>query len=561
MSVNPKKRKNMTVVKRVALLTLATSLTLAIALAGTTLILLDRAATQQAYKTIDLDLRIAWDELMTYGEPRLEGDKLYFGNELINDNLRVPDRIANLVGGMATVFRGDTRITTNVLKPDGSRAIGTQLARNQAYDQIFNKRSNFRGIVDILGTRYITGYDPILDKQGEVIGIVFVGTPTKQFFSHIRLIEFWLILMTLGITTICATLSIIYANRTITRPILDLTNTMTEIAAGQAVYSIPHIERDDDIGMMAQACEVFRKHSVENVELRSEQVEQEAKERHDRELLKLANILETRVQQIVRQIASSAHQLEEASQSLSANAIENEKQCINAAESGINATNHVTSVAISVSQLTRSIVEIATQAGQSTNVARTGADESGLAQDKITGLFQAAQKIGEVVSLINSIASQTNLLALNATIESARAGEAGRGFSVVAHEVKNLAGQTARATDEIAQQITHVQNEASLAVNAIRDISRTIDQINNLSTIIAGAVEEQNSATQEIARNMDKASEWVKTAGESIKDLSGVASETGRRALEMKNVAQLLNSEAVSLESEVNNFLNELRRG
>ena len=121
------------------------------------------------------------------------------------------------------------------------------------------------------------------------------------------------------------------------------------------------------------------------------------------------------------------------------------------------------------------------------------------------------------MSLINSIASQTNLLALNATIESARAGEAGRGFSVVAHEVKNLAGQTARATDDIAQQITHVQNEASLAVNAIRDITRTIDQINNLSTIIAGAVEEQNSATQEIARNMDKASEWVKTAGEVFK--------------------------------------------
>ncbi|MDI9409376.1 MAG: methyl-accepting chemotaxis protein [Candidatus Pacebacteria bacterium] len=556
-----KSGKKMSVVKRVAFLTLATCFTLAIALAGTTLVLLDRAAKKQAYDTIDLDMRIAWDHLKQYGAPRLEGDNLYFGKTLMNDNLEVPDAIASIVGGMATIFKGDTRVTTNVQKADGTRAIGTQLARNNAYEAVFEKKTSFRGIVDILGTRYITGYDPIIAENGEVIGIVFVGTPTKQFFRHIRLIEISLIIITLVITALCATAAIYYANRTITRPIIDLTHTMTAIAAGNRVESIPHIERHDDIGDMAQACEVFRKHSVENVSLRGEQVEKEAKEKHDREMLDLANSLETRVQQIVRQIASSALQLEEASQVLSANAIENEKQCLSAAESGINATNHVTSVAVSVTQLTRSIVEIATQAGQSTNVARTGANESGLAQEKISGLFQAAQKIGEVVSLINSIASQTNLLALNATIESARAGEAGRGFSVVAHEVKNLAGQTARATDDIAQQITHVQNEASLAVNAIRDITRTIDQINNLSTIIAGAVEEQNSATQEIARNMDRASEWVKTAGESIQDLSGAAGETGRRALEMKNVAQLLNSEAISLEREVNNFLGELRRG
>ena len=553
--------KKMSVVKRVAILTLATCLTLGIAMGGTTLFLLDRAAKNQAYQTIDLDMRIAWDHLNGYGKPRAEGDKLFFGNVLINDNLEIPDSIADLVGGMATIFKGDTRITTNVKKSDGTRAIGTQLARNNAYDAVFNKKTSFRGVVDILGTAYITGYDPILDENGGVVGVVFVGTPTKQFFRHIRFIEWSLVFITIFITGVCSASAIFYANKTITKPIKDLTETMTHIAAGDAVHSIPHINRKDDIGDMAQACEVFRKHSVENVSLRSEQVVKEAKEKHDQELLDLAYNLETRVQQIVRQIASSALQLEEASQVLSANAIENEKQCLSAAESGINATNHVTSVAVSVTQLTRSIVEIATQAGQSTNVARTGANESGLAQDKISGLFQAAQKIGEVVSLINSIASQTNLLALNATIESARAGEAGRGFSVVAHEVKNLAGQTARATEDIAQQITHVQNEASLAVNAIRDITRTIDQINNLSTIIAGAVEEQNSATQEISRNMDKASEWVKTAGESIQDLSGAASETGRRALEMKNVAQLLNSEAVSLEHEVNSFLNELRRG
>ena len=174
--------KKMSVVKRVAMLTLATCFTLALALASTTMILLDRAANKQAYETIDLDMRIALDKVQGYGPPRVEGDNLYFGKVLMNDNLEIPDSIASLIGGMVTIFRGDTRITTNVKKPDGTRAIGTQLARNNAYDAVFNKKTSFRGVVDILGTPYITGYDPILSETGEVIGIVFVGTPTKQFF-------------------------------------------------------------------------------------------------------------------------------------------------------------------------------------------------------------------------------------------------------------------------------------------------------------------------------------------------------------------------------------------
>ncbi len=196
---------------------------------------------------------------------------------------------------------------------------------------------------------------------------------------------------------------------------------------------------------------------------------------------------------------------------------------------------------------------------QSADIAQAAATEADDANGKIAGLAQTAQRIGEVVALIDSIASQTNLLALNATIESARAGEAGKGFAVVAHEVKNLAGQTGRATGDIGQQIAAVQQESRAAVTAIKGIGDTIGRINAVSITVAGAVEQQGAATALISQNVEQASRGTRRVAANIADVARAASETGRMAHELFQAANGLRAETETLEHEVEQFLAGVR--
>jgi len=210
-------------------------------------------------------------------------------------------------------------------------------------------------------------------------------------------------------------------------------------------------------------------------------------------------------------------------------------------------------------ELTASIQEISKQVQTATAIAQAATREAEQTNARVAGLAQAASRIGEVVTLINSIASQTNLLALNATIEAARAGEAGKGFAVVANEVKGLANQTARATEEIAQQISAVQAEAEGAVAAILGISRTIARIDELSTAIAGAVEEQGAATAEIARNIDQASQGTAQVSTNIAQVATAATETGRLAHDVYSAADHMRDLSGVLDDAVKVFLNEVR--
>ena len=351
--------------------------------------------------------------------------------------------------------------------------------------------------------------------------------------------------------------------RRIARPIEHLNHQMETIAEGNLNVVVNGLARRDEIGSMAKAVDVFRLNAVENRRLHQEKEEAEIRSRQLRqdEMMKMADALENRVNGIVTTINGSVRELHTAASNLSANAEQTQRQSAAVASATQQATTNVATVSAASVELTASIHEISQQVTMAAKVAAAASTEAQLATGKIAGLETAAQKVGEVVQLINDIASQTNLLALNATIESARAGEAGKGFAVVANEVKNLAGQTGRATEDIAQQIGAIQEETRAAVEAIEAIANTIVQMNQMSTSIAGAVEEQGAATGEIARNVEQASAGTQEVANNIEGVAQAADDTGRMAQNVFHAADGLLKDVGQLEREVESFLGELRHG
>ena len=262
-----------------------------------------------------------------------------------------------------------------------------------------------------------------------------------------------------------------------------------------------------------------------------------------------------RVKDVVGIVASAASEMEASAQSMSATAEETNRQSTAVAAASEQAATNVQTVASAAEELSASIREIQQQMTNSARIAQQAVEQVDRTDTTVTGLVQAADKIGEVVNLISDIASQTNLLALNATIEAARAGEAGKGFAVVASEVKNLANQTAKATEEIGQQIAAMQTATGDSVQAIRGIGETIKQISEVTTVVASAVEEQGAATQEISRNVQQASAGTQEVSSNITGVSQAATQTGTAAGQVLNAARELAQQGQQLNTEIEAFL------
>lgn len=275
--------------------------------------------------------------------------------------------------------------------------------------------------------------------------------------------------------------------------------------------------------------------------------------------VKMADDFEATVAAIASVVSSSSTELEASAQGMAASSEETSRQAQAVAAASEQATRNVQTVASSAEELTASIREIASRVQEASQISQTAVKKAGETTDTMAKLGESSQQIGQVVKVITSIAQQTNLLALNATIEAARAGEAGKGFAVVANEVKELARQTARATEEIGSKIAGVQSETSSAITAIREITGVINKINEISTTIAGAVEEQNAATSEISRNVGEAARGTAEVSSSIAMVTQVAAEGGRTAENIKGAASQLSVESERLNRAVTEFLTKMR--
>lgn len=351
-----------------------------------------------------------------------------------------------------------------------------------------------------------------------------------------------------------------WVSGSITRPLSDTAKVMEELTKGHTDVEIKAVQRGDEVGDIARALEVFR-------DTINEKAANDLKQSEGREAeLKRAERVESRINQfsamvseLLEAFAKSSQGMKDSSIALSAIAEETNSQAATVSESATAAASNIQTVSTASEQLRSSIAAIASDAQQSQAAAEAAVVEVENANKEVSGLVTLAERIGDVVTLISDIAEQTNLLALNATIEAARAGEMGKGFAVVATEVKELASQTAKATEDISKQISDIRAATTTSVSAIEKIGSVVEQVNSRSSAIASAVQQQDSATSEIATNMLDVARRTENVTDNIADVTKASHDTGKMANNALEAAEALASQSSKLQSEITMFLNDIR--
>ncbi|MBI5132312.1 MAG: CHASE3 domain-containing protein [Rhodopseudomonas palustris] len=354
---------------------------------------------------------------------------------------------------------------------------------------------------------------------------------------------------------------LLFLGRVVTRGIVEMTSAMGRLAQNDLAVAIPHADRRDEIGKMAMAVQVFKDNAIRVRQLEAEQQESDRAraEQRRQDMNRLATGFEAAVGEIVGTVSSASTELEASAQTLTSSAERAQHLSSNVAAASEEASANVQSVASATEELSSSISEISRQVQESARIAVDAVNQTRSTNERVSELSKAAARIGDIIELINTIAGQTNLLALNATIEAARAGEAGRGFAVVASEVKALAEQTAKATGEISQQISGIQTATGESVDAIKQVSITIERLSEIASTIAAAVEEQGAATQEISRNVQQAALGTQQVSSNVIDVQRGATETGSASAQVLSSAQLLAKDSTRLKLEVSKFVDTVR--
>src|ERR1700688_228185 len=350
--------------------------------------------------------------------------------------------------------------------------------------------------------------------------------------------------------------------RNISRPVVAMSKAMRELAAGNFEVQLPGLDRRDEVGQMAHAVQEFKLQALAKAERETAEREEKnrelAKTRRP-ELHNLADSFEAAVGSIIEIVGSASSELERSAVILTRSSTATQQLSTGVASASEETSANVQSVASATEEMAGSINEIGRQVSDSNRIANEAVDQAEKTDARITELSLAASRIGDVTKLITSIAEQTNLLALNATIEAARAGDAGRGFAVVAQEVKNLAGQTAKATDEISGHIVNMQRATGESVGAIKAIGQTIERISGITTSISSAVEQQGTATQGIAQGVQAAAGGTLDVADKIERVAKNARETVTTSGLMLKSARELSEVSAHLKDEVEKFLDSVR--
>ena len=399
---------------------------------------------------------------------------------------------------------------------------------------------------------YVRGFQP----WGWVIGTGIYADDTTAILWDAAKQAGGGIVVVIGLIAALAAL----VGRRLTRPLLALNATMARLTAGETTLSVPARERQDEVGDMARAVQVFKDAMIAKQVSDADAVgDAERQTQRAMQLDDLMRGFEREVAGLSRNLTTAATELEATAQVMTETAEGTSRESAQVTDRASQTSVNVQTAAAATEEMSASIREIAQQVSRTSEIAEAAMDNAQRSDTIVQALAEGAVKIEAVLGLISNIAAQTNLLALNATIEAARAGEAGRGFAVVAAEVKELASQTAKATEEIAGQIGFIQGETRQAVEAIGAVGRTIDEMRAIAGSVAAAMEEQSAATQEIVRNVSGASAGTQAVTESIATVRSGASRTGEASAKVLQAARALARDSNTLENKVRGFLAEVK--
>ncbi len=400
----------------------------------------------------------------------------------------------------------------------------------------------------------------IKNYAGQPVGILEVIKDTTEYEAAAASSQRNLILGTMAILAGAIMLAFLLG-RGLSRPLAAITAVMNRLSGGEIDVTIPGSERRDELGTMASAVDVFRRSMIEARSMRETQEGSKEQTELEKKALQrqMADRFETDVKSVVAAVAQATTDMQRVAGEITTSVNGTSQRAAAAAAASDEASGSVSTVAAATEELASSVAEIGRQVTHSSQVAESAVVKAGQTTEMVSSLASAAEKIGDVLRLIGAIASQTNLLALNATIEAARAGEAGRGFAVVASEVKELASQTAKATEEIAGQVAAIQSATGDCVTAIGGISDTIREISGIATTIAAAVEQQDSATREIARSVQQAATGTSEVSINVTGASQAADQSRALAENVSAATGQLGRQADALYKSVDTFLAGLR--
>ncbi len=470
-----------------------------------------------AYEDQKVRIRVFWELLaQKSGDFQIIGDNLFAGDYLINGNYELPDRLKALCGGTATIFMKDTRVSTNVMKADGTRAIGTRLT-GPAYDAIFKEGRSFRGKVDILGVPYYTAYDPIRNKEGEIIGVLYTGNKRSEFFASFDSLMIHVGVIVMVLAALTALFMIIVMKKMVSIPLHEVVEGFRDIAQGEGDLTMRlRMNRTDEIGELANEFNRF---------------------------ISKLEVLVTKIKGATKFLNGSTQEVASGAQGLS--------------QATQEQASAVEQVASTMEQMTSSIKLNAQNADQGRAQARVMVDTANASADASQELMKAmgeiskaSRKIGDIITTVNDVAFQTNLLALNAAVEAARAGEHGKGFAVVADEVRSLAQRSADASREIKALIEDTVHKVSSGDEIMRKSAESLEQMRNHIEELSRSIEEIAVSTRQQASGVDEVNRALcqidNTTQQNASTVQQLASTSNSLEVESQDLSLVVNRFKVS---------------